>query len=287
MTKTRKMLAFIKLTRIHHAIMAVLAVIAGSISSIPWIQIIDQYTKNIVLGSIVTILVEMSVFIFNDIFNLSEDIINDPDKPLVKKEISLNEAKIYGVLTLFSSIILSIFISFESFILILLAIITGMAYNITLKKTGFLGNLIVAFNTALPFYYGALLVYVFYEKKIVIFYTIAFLTALGREIIKGIRDIVGDKKAGIRTLPVILGLKKSGYIATFLIITAIILSILPLMLVKNIVGYLLFILPTDILLLYSSLSISFHPDIANASKHRKITLIAMFLGILGFAFSNI
>ncbi len=282
----QKISAFIRLTRIHHAIMTVLAVIAGVISSIS-IKYVFHYSINILLGSIVAVLVEISVFIFNDIFNLEEDKINDPNKPLVKKEISLKEAKIYGILSLFLSIILSYLINLPSFILIIIAVSTGMAYNISLKKYGIIGNIIVAFNTALPFYYGCLLTNTLFKEEIFIFFIIAFFTSLGREIIKDIMDITGDRKAGIKSLPNTIGPKKSGYIASIFIILAVCLSYLPLKLVKNLVGYISLIIPTDIIFIYTSYSIVQNPSIKNATKLRKITLLAMFLGILGFTFSNI
>ncbi|RLF08222.1 MAG: hypothetical protein DRJ64_01500 [Thermoprotei archaeon] len=150
-----------------------------------------------------------------------------------------------------------------------------------------MGNVIVAFNTALPFYYGSIVVGKVYDEKILIFYTIAFTTALGREIIKGIRDIVGDKKSGVKTLPVILGARTSGIIASIFILIAVALSVLPLYYVKNVIGYLIPVILADILLLFTVVTMIISPTIDNAAKHRKITLLAMFFGILGFAFSNI
>lgn len=281
-----KVIAFLRLTRIDHGFMTAFAVFVGAISAKAIKNVLEK-NMSLVLGITVAILVEMGVFIFNDVFNINEDRINDPNKPLVRGDISLTTAKIVGSFLLVVSLILSLLISLESFLVVYIATITSMLYNIKLKKTGLGGNVIVAFNTALPFYYGSIVVGKVYDEKILIFYTIAFTTALGREIIKGIRDIAGDKKSGIKTLPVVLGARNSGIIASIFILIAVALSILPLYYVKNVIGYLIPVILADILLLFTVVTMITSPTIDNAAKHRKITLLAMFFGILGFAFSNI
>ncbi len=45
----------------------------------------------------------------------------------------------------------------------------------------------------------------------------AFLVSFFREIIKDIEDIAGDKEYGCRTLPIVIGIKRSNYIVTLLV----------------------------------------------------------------------
>jgi 4-hydroxybenzoate polyprenyltransferase len=49
----------------------------------------------------------------------------------------------------------------------------------------------------------------------------AFMVSFFREIIKDMEDLEGDKEYGCRTLPIVIGIKRSNYIATVLIILTI------------------------------------------------------------------
>jgi 4-hydroxybenzoate polyprenyltransferase len=51
----------------------------------------------------------------------------------------------------------------------------------------------------------------------------AFLVSFFREIIKDMEDIAGDKEYGCRTLPIVIGIKRSNYIVTFLVSLTILL----------------------------------------------------------------
>ncbi|RLE84294.1 MAG: ubiquinone biosynthesis protein UbiA, partial [Thermoprotei archaeon] len=148
--------ALMKLSRIEHGVMVAIGVIAGAVSS-GSIESLSSKGTHIVLGSLAAILIEMGLFTFNDVFNIEEDKVNSPDRPLVRGCIGIREASLFGALTLIVGMLLSLIIGPISFILILLVVMLGMAYNVSLKRKGFLGNVAVAFNTAMPFVYGALL----------------------------------------------------------------------------------------------------------------------------------
>ena len=277
--------ALMKLSRIEHGVMVAIGVIAGAVSS-GSIESLSSKGTHIVLGSLAAILIEMGLFTFNDVFNIEEDKVNSPDRPLVRGCIGIREASLFGALTLIVGMLLSLIIGPISFILILLVVMLGMAYNVSLKRKGFLGNVAVAFNTAMPFVYGALLMSNI-TGIILLFYLMAFFSALGREVIKGIKDLRGDIRVGTKTLAAKYGSLIAARIAASFIVIAVIMSPLPILLVKNPIGYTTLILLTDTLLLYSSYKIVVNPDEKEADKQRKITLLAMGAGIVGFALSNL
>ena len=114
----------------------------------------------------------------------------------------------------------------------------------------------------------------------------AFLATLGREILKGIRDLEGDRKAGIKTLAITKGLKYSAKASSLAIISAVILSLATILVINNKLAYAAFIIPADTVFMYSSFRIIKHPDSYEADRQRRMTLIGMLLGILGFTLSS-
>lgn len=91
---------------------------------------------------------------------------------------------------------------------------------------------------------------------------------------------------GINTIAVKYGVKKAAKLSALFTISAICISPIPTLLVKNPIGYCSLIALTDLLLLYSSWNILRKPESLTAEKQRNITLLAMFVGILGFMISN-
>ncbi len=269
-----------RLTRIDHGIMTAFATFAG-IYAVRGFSFFNW--KIFLLGGLSSLFIEMGLFVFNDIFNIEEDKVNDPSRPLVTGEINIETAYFIGIFSLIAGTILSIFLGFIPFLIIIVAIVTGMLYNIGLKKTGFIGNIIVAFDTALPFLYGASIVGREFGEKIILFYSIAFTATLGREIVKGIRDMRGDSRVNIRTVALMYGPRIASILAAFFMFIAVILSFIAFPYVRNIVWYAVLIGVTDIVFIVSSMLIVFKPEIDVAGKVRKITLFGMLLGILGFA----
>lgn len=275
--------AFVKLSRLEHGLMVALAIFTGAFVSENSAILQDKFI-NIALGMLSGILVEMGTFVFNDYFNIEEDRINAPHRPLVTGEIGLGEAFYFGSFTLFIGVLLNIFINFFVFALIAFTAFIGMLYNVYFKKSGILGNFLVAYSTALPFIYGALILdpHPYVPMSVILFSAIAFFAALGREIVKGIVDIKGDRKAGVRTLAIIFGLSKAALMTAVLFFIAVLLSFLLLFLVRNLWLFTAFIVPTDLIFLYSAYSIVKKPSMENAESVRRKTLVGMSLGIIGF-----
>ncbi len=281
--------AYVKLSRLEHGLMVALAVFTGAFAVEEMgVFSIGKIIK-LVLGMVSGVLVEAGIFAFNDYFNVEEDRINAPDRPLVTGELSLREAFLFGFLTLSAGVLINALINLYALVLVALTAFIGMLYNAYFKKSGIFGNFLVAYSTALPFVYGALVLGYFPEVplNVILFSAVAFFAALGREIVKGIRDIEGDRKADVRTLAIIAGSQTAATLASLLFITAVILSIYLHFFVKNPLLYLALLAPTDLIFLYSAYSIVEKPTIENADSLRKKTLIGMALGIMSFFLSSL
>lgn len=272
-----------KLARIEHGLMASFATLVGFALGAGGWRLVQPYAA---LAVAVTLAAEVGLFVFNDIFNLEEDRINAPHRPLVRGEVSLREAQVLGVLSLATSMMLSLPLGLFPTSLVVFAVASGMAYNIWLKRTGLLGNMVVALDTALPFLFGASIPCGFKMPWLVILLTlIAFLATLGREVLKGIVDMEGDRRAGVRTLALVRGSIFAARVSSFLMLTAVAMSLLavPFVPERSWLAYVTLVALTDSLFAYVAILLLLRDSRDAAIRGRTLTLSAMLLGILAFA----
>ncbi|RLE94941.1 MAG: hypothetical protein DRN04_01485 [Thermoprotei archaeon] len=277
--------AYVKLTRLDHGVLSVIGVLAGLLTNCSS----NVSVLKITIAVVVPLFIEMGLFALNDYFNIEEDKINAPDRPLVRGDISPKAALTLGIAALLIGYTAALLAILEgrmlSIVLITLIIIIGVLYDARIKTLGLIGNLIVSFSTASTFIYGALL-----AKSIVdinmatwIIFITAFLSCLGREILKGVRDYLGDKKAGVLTLAVKYGTQRAVAISSILIVSAIVAALSNIIYVKKPAVYTVLLIPA-VMLFAVAIAISFKnpDDVKLAEKARKYTLYAMGLGLIAF-----
>jgi len=223
----------------------------------------------------------------NDIYDLDIDRANRLDRPLVSGRASVKGAYrlawILGLTGLLTSAVTGIY----TFALALFSLLVGVYYNAKGKKMGLPGNLMVAYNIGIPILYGALVVERF-TATIAVYWLMVFLTGLGREIVKDIADVEGDKVKGVKSLAITRGARFSSRFAILLYLTAIALSPLPLVIGGvNTLGYGIPVALTDALLIYSIMVVYKNPSRENALRHKKIVLAAMFTGLVGFLLGSL
>ena len=226
--------------------------------------------------------------VINDIYDIDIDKINRPDRPLPSGRVTLNEAKLFSVFLLFIGISLSIIsiIRYDSSILIFFITIffsfISWLYSYSLKKRGLIGNFIVAISMTIPFIFGGIIINGFTNVLLLSFSTIAFLSGLGREIVKTICDVKGDKSKHVNTISITLGVSNAAKLGGFLILCAVLVSIIPFVLGSVDPIYFIFLILPNSLMLYSSLKIIFDHSESSAYRIKNLLLMGMLLGLLGF-----
>ena len=172
---------------------------------------------NLILGFLIVFLIGMSSNILNDIFDIKTDSINRPESPLIKYPELKSIFSILGFGGSFLTIILSLFLNFNSMLIAISSMIILIAYTPIFKRIPLLGNLICALILGLSFIFiESVLLNTMYN--LLIPSVIASALCLIREIIKDIEDYKGDKAASIYTLAVMLGIKRSIYFSIILIV---------------------------------------------------------------------
>lgn len=146
---------------------------------------------------------------------------------------------------------------------------------------GLVGNSMVSTNVAVPFVYGGFAVGNV-SWPLLIFALLAFLSSLGREIVKGIVDLAGDKIKGVNSVAVVKGNAYAAKQGTTFFLIAVGLSTLPVVLHIVSVYYIPLVIICDIGFLLTSYSIMTSPTPLNAKRNKKYILLWMTFGLLAF-----
>lgn len=156
-----------------------------------------------------------SVFI-NDITDQRVDRKSNPDRPLIKSIFSINEYKNFSKIFLFFSLTSALLVGFQAFSLIIVYHFLTWIYShypFRLKRYYPISAILSSFASLIFLIVGFL---IFSENqtlgefpwKVFFFLLVAFSLILP---IKDFKDVKYDKKDGVYTLPVILGLKNTKF----------------------------------------------------------------------------
>lgn len=215
----------------------------------------------------------------NDWFDLDIDRINRPDRVLPQGLISTKTALGAAIILFACGIIISIFINFYAIIITVLSSIVLLLYSAFLKRQVLWGNITVSFMTALAFIYGALA-----AGNIgggVVPALLAFQFHLGREIIKDMEDMEGDKKQGAKTLPIVHGEIVTKVVVTIVFALLIGFSFVPYVLqIYNLLYLITVVIGVDFVLLSVSFLLWKNSTERRLNLYSTILKIDMLIGLL-------
>ncbi len=270
--------AYILMTRPVNSLMMFFAVIVGAAISGTWIVSLDRLVPALLTSYGLT----GSSMVLNDYFDREVDAVNNPSRPIPAGLVSPRSALAVSLVTAGIGLVSSAITSLACFTIAVIAYATAVIYNWRLKQTGLLGNMAVSFAVVAPFLYGAVLATGQVPSKLLIFTLLAFLANTGREIVKGMADVEGDAKRGVRTVARIYGIDKAAYAGSSLYLAAVGLSPLPY--VMNIVNqyYLVFVAVADAGFVYSATKLLVNPTAEEGRLQKKLSLAWMFAALVSF-----
>lgn len=277
---------YFEIMRPGNAIMGAIAIIL--------VAFVDKTFNIPVILAILAVFFETAAGnVINDYYDYEIDLINKPERPIPSGRISLKSGKYFSYLLFLAGTICGFIISIITnnwipFLIVIIADIVLYLYAYKLKSTPLIGNLTVGFMTGFGFVFGGFSIN---NPEIIItsmnlgFF--AFVMTTAREIVKDIEDLKGDKSAGAKTLPILIGEKKPAIIASFLIIIDIILC--PLLYYNQIFGilYLPVIAIAAALFIYSTILILKSQYTQTAAKVSKYLKIGMLVAFVSFIFGSI
>lgn len=192
--------------------------------------------------SLSTICIAAAGYVINDIYDIETDLINRPDKVIVGKDISEKQANTLFIGLNVMGVLLGFYLShnlgkpsfFALFVIISALLYVYASY---LKQTFLIGNLAVSllisismiivgiFDLLPPINHVNRELQLSVFKILLVYAFFAFFINLLREITKDIQDIDGDHKAGMHTLPIVLGRHRAKNILFILSVIFILLVI--------------------------------------------------------------
>ncbi len=186
-------IAYLSLFRIFNALFAGLACAAGFIISK------HSLDTTVCLYSLAFICSVAFANAHNDCSDYKIDCINRPSRPLPSGKISYKAALFAACFSFLLSILLGFCVSIYAAMFFACIGFCSFIYNKFLKGMPLVGNIAVALLTSSPFIVSNLPQLIFFS----------FMLTLARELVKDIEDIKGDSSLGIKTLPLVCGVKLS------------------------------------------------------------------------------
>lgn len=282
-----KLISIGRLTRFEHGIMLSIAVLVGFLL----IGVSDVSLSLFLNTMLVPFLIEMGVFSLNDVLDVETDRINKRiDRPLVTGNISEKEARIISGACLVLGILVSSFINSEALLITSVFAAFGIIYNYRMKDIPLLGNMFIGTTMGIPFVFAEVAFSGGITAKSMYLFCVAFVIGFAREIVKSVEDYKGDMAArGSRTLPVLIGPKKSMMLAGLIFMLFVPISYFFLISVFQQIRMIALIPLTFayLIIVYALLECFFCTGEcrSEAAMIKKLTLFAMAIGLLAMIIS--
>jgi geranylgeranylglycerol-phosphate geranylgeranyltransferase len=216
-----RLAGFITITRPINSFVAGLAAIVA--------YLIDTGTvipESLLLFFIVA-LITAAGNVINDFFDAEIDAINRPDRPIPSGEVSRGAARGFAITLFLAGILVSFFTNSLCIIIAIFNTLLLVAYASKLKRTPFIGNIVVAYLSASIFLFGGALNGLDGLVRIIPIAAITFFAMLSRELLKDAEDIEGDRAGGADTVPIRIGIKKTTEFALITTVFAVAASFIP------------------------------------------------------------
>ena len=275
-----KLIEILKLTRIEHSAMLVIAVVAAELVTAGRLPGLGVFA----LSMITPIFISMGAFAINDYFDIKVDRENKKNRPLVRGTLTSAEALWISLLCIAIGVAASLFINIYCFFIALFFGAMSLLYSYRLKELLFWGNAYIALSMVIPFVFGDYVMDTMLSAGIVLVSIMIFASGLAREIHGTIRDYRGDTKVrNAITVPKVIGLKGAALFSLVLYLCAVAISVYLFFYVLPFAFnpiYALLVGITDILLVYVGIGYVAVMKQRFYDSTRNISLAAMGLALI-------
>lgn len=244
-----------------------------------WLTIISDWRFFCLVLS--TVLIAAGGYIINDYYDIKIDIINKPKRVIIGKLLKRRIAIFAHSFFNFLGIALGLFAGWKIAAIAFISAFMLWLYSNSLKRMPLVGNITVSLLTFLSVF----LVGIYFEKNldlIFIFSVFAFFISLIREIIKDMEDVRGDSAFGCKTLPLVIGIRKTKIII-YIVLSLFLLSLILLGQKANqplLIYFLLFVLIPVIFLVIRLIRSDSSKDFHFLSKWCKFIMLTGVISML-------
>ena len=168
----------------------------------------------------------------NDILDLDIDRVNRPDRVLVRGGVGIRAAWAIVVVAAVLALGFALLANMAVTVCVTVALVLLVGYNVWLKRIPVAGNLLIGVLSGLTFVAGGLAIDVRLTTVLpgpLVPAVFALLFHLVRELVKDVQDIEGDRRAGVYTLPQLIGTSRTLMIALMLFFLLALLTYIPIL----------------------------------------------------------
>ncbi|MCS4537796.1 MAG: UbiA family prenyltransferase [Thaumarchaeota archaeon] len=274
--------ALISLIRPVNSVMIGFAVIVG----VAVVEPSKILSLESMLGFFTGFFVSSYSMVINDVYDIEIDRINSPNRPIPSGTMSLMQANMFAAVLLLIGFASASLISLTNIAVAALFGLIAWGYSYWGKKRGLSGNMMVAASMAVPYVFGGVAIGKGSDVMLWSLALTSFLAGTGREVVKTISDVEGDKARDVRSIAITKGEKMASRIGALFFLAAVSTSLLPLMLGITGIVYAVLVLVTDAFFIYISAKIIRNYSVEGAIKVKKLALGGMMLGLLAFLFGG-
>lgn len=292
------MIGYLRLLRPGNGMMGAIAVMVGGFLVLGRTGYPQDLLMSLALAMLAAFLILGAGNAINDYFDLDSDRVNNPKRPIPSGQAGRRSALIFSIILFLIGIVLSGFINWMCFAIAVINSLILVAYSLNLQDKLLLGNIAVSYLVGSTFLFGGAAVGNLTLPLLLML--LAGLSNLGREIVKDLEDMEGDRlkflkriASGIKSrIADRFGLKRGEariryekritIIAGIALLLAIFISPLPYLLGILGISYLAVLIAADF---FFALSIALMAR-ASGKKHfhriSRVIKLGMLLGLVAF-----
>lgn len=268
--------ALLQLFRIGNAVMGVVGLLLGVLIA-AGTGILDHW-EPVAWAALAVVAFIAGGNSLNDYTDREVDRLAHPERPLPSGRMSPRQVLYISAACFIASFLASLALNLESMVIVIVAIVLMLSYEVRLKRDALAGNLEIALLTGMLFLLGGAVVGMMERTYVIAL--LAFLAILGREVVKDIEDMEGDFDR--KTLPKRIGVRRAGLFASASFLIAVALSPLPYFDGTFGIWYLVSVLFADATFIYCSIV-----HFQNPTRGQKLAKYGMLLALLAFLIGGI
>jgi geranylgeranylglycerol-phosphate geranylgeranyltransferase len=269
----QSVVGYFRLFRLGNCVMGAFGTLLAAVVC-AGIEGVEDFASQVAYSMAVVIAFTAAGNSLNDYFDREVDKVAHPARPIPKGLVTPSGALVASVLLFAIALALSFMINLWSIAIVITSIAVMVGYERFLKAEGIAGNLAISWLTGALFLFGGAAVESLDLAWILA--ALAFLATFGREVVKDIQDIEGDRGSR-HTLPMRVGTRRAGILASIGFLAAVALSPAPYLLDLLSVWYVPVVAVADAIFIYCALIHFKEPE-----KGQRIAKLAMFVALLAF-----
>lgn len=219
----QKLIAVLQLSRAGNLLIMMATLGLSYYCLTDYLMLDDLLRLRFVALAICVVLTGAAGYIINDYHDVRIDMTNKPDKVIIGKTISRRWAMLLHFVFNGVAILIGLYLKPAIGLSVIICMILLWLYSVHFKKQFLSGNILVAGLSAyvlviLPLFDIHISGYLVWSYAL-----FAFGISLIREVVKDAEDVRGDSKFDCKTLPIVLGIRKTKHILISLVLVYVLL----------------------------------------------------------------